>query len=712
VRLNTVRVLKIVVLLLCFNQVLAEDFQIFYENGKAGLKNPAGEIVLPAKYEALGWSNGSLNPFEQSIGFKENNLWGVINLQNEVTIPATYHYIVPFNTGYYKASLINRLIALPKTGIINQNGKTIISFNYDDLIVNNNKIIAVNKSNEGFVYGLIDYSEKIIIPIRHKDITSIGSLRYAVKNHKDKIAIFSESGKSITDFDIDSITTFQYNRAKFYKELLCGLINREGSIIEPAIYADIDIKEDGIYFLLPENKWNVIQANNNIINSFNADDVALIGGSRYRLTKANHHTVLNEKLESIAAAWFPYISEVNNEKIIFKSKGKYGLMDLNHNIQITASFDSLSMLNNLLAGRKSNFGVIAWGLFDFNGERQSEHYFESIKAYDNNYLITGIKNYVGLIDINGKEILPNIFEDILQVKHEKVVVKFHKQYGILNFKGDWLVGPSVSPLYILKDGYYLEKQSTNTFLKSIDGEIIYFSKNQLSDEDDYLIESWSDGKVWKIDLKGRIFAAQGNSPSLLFEAIYAPSEGFYGIKKDGRYGFVDDQNRLRIANRYEGIGSFKDGLAPIKIRGRWGFIDKYENIIIQPQYQQAEDFYKGISLVEREGKFGLIDLQGNQVISAVYNSIYRLENDFYVIEKNGEFGLASHSGKIVVNPSYDEIFDLNNGYVIVKRNNKYGLLTRDGLNTIPIVYDKIIFDKYLDRYFALEKAMWIKKDLP
>jgi hypothetical protein len=381
-------------------------------------------------------------------------------------------------------------------------------------------------------------------------------------------------------------------------------------------------------------------------------------------------------------------------------------------VHIPATFDSLTILNHLLAGRKSTYGLMAWGLYDFNGVRKSEHYFESIITYDDTHLITRIKNYHGLIDINGKEILPTIYEDIFQVSHEKISVKFHQQFGILNFRGDWLVGPSNYPVEILKDGYYLEKQPANIFLKNRNGSIIYFSENQLTDEGDYLIETWPDGKVWRIDLSGRIFAEHGDSPSLLFEAVYPPSEGFYGIKKDGRYGFVDEQNRLRIANRYEGIGSFNDGLAPIKIRGRWGFIDKFENIVIQPQYQHATDFYKGISIVERGGSFGLIDSKGNQVISAVYNSIKRLNNDHYLIEKNGEFGLATHSGKIIINPSYDELTDLDNGYVIVKRSNKYGLLTREGLNTIPIIYDEIIYDESLNRYFALKQAQWIKKDRP
>ena len=38
---------------------LADTFVTFEENGKVGLKNQAGAVMIPAVYDALGWSNGS-----------------------------------------------------------------------------------------------------------------------------------------------------------------------------------------------------------------------------------------------------------------------------------------------------------------------------------------------------------------------------------------------------------------------------------------------------------------------------------------------------------------------------------------------------------------------------------------------------------------------------------------------------------------------------
>ena len=40
---------------------IAETYNTFEENGKIGLKDQQGDVVIPAKYEAIGWSDGSVS---------------------------------------------------------------------------------------------------------------------------------------------------------------------------------------------------------------------------------------------------------------------------------------------------------------------------------------------------------------------------------------------------------------------------------------------------------------------------------------------------------------------------------------------------------------------------------------------------------------------------------------------------------------------------
>ena len=52
-----IRYFAIVLLFLLSAPSLAEPYLVFEENGKVGLKSEEGQILLPASFEALGWSD-------------------------------------------------------------------------------------------------------------------------------------------------------------------------------------------------------------------------------------------------------------------------------------------------------------------------------------------------------------------------------------------------------------------------------------------------------------------------------------------------------------------------------------------------------------------------------------------------------------------------------------------------------------------------------
>src|SRR5688500_5233849 len=52
----------------------------FKSNGKVGLKNQKGEIIIPALYDGLGWSNGTFSMTENVTGYLIGGKWGLLNL--------------------------------------------------------------------------------------------------------------------------------------------------------------------------------------------------------------------------------------------------------------------------------------------------------------------------------------------------------------------------------------------------------------------------------------------------------------------------------------------------------------------------------------------------------------------------------------------------------------------------------------------------------
>src|SRR5688572_22438459 len=78
-----------------YSSVNANDFSVYEENGKVGLKNLRGEVLIPAKYDAIGWSNGRLSVVNNVTGYRSNGLWGLISTGNEVITKAEYEDLSP-----------------------------------------------------------------------------------------------------------------------------------------------------------------------------------------------------------------------------------------------------------------------------------------------------------------------------------------------------------------------------------------------------------------------------------------------------------------------------------------------------------------------------------------------------------------------------------------------------------------------------------------
>ena len=59
------------------------------------------------------------------------------------------------------------------------------------------------------------------------------------------------------------------------------------------------------------------------------------------------------------------------------------------------------------------------------------------------------------------------------------------------------------------------------------------------------------------------------------------------------------------------IRSYSEGLAPVQTaNGRWGYVDAQQRWIIQPRFDDAKEFQSGRAAVRQNGKWGFINKRG------------------------------------------------------------------------------------------------------
>jgi len=118
--------------------------------------------------------------------------------------------------------------------------------------------------------------------------------------------------------------------------------------------------------------------------------------------------------------------------------------------------------------------------------------------------------------------------------------------------------------------------------------------------------------------QGAVFARTGAQVFLIVEgtAVGEPyedarpfsGEGFAAVKRNGKWGFVDNSGTLRIDFIYNDALSFGQHLAAVKQGELWGYISHTGNIVIEPVFLEAKSFSYGSAPVRTERGWQFITL--------------------------------------------------------------------------------------------------------
>ncbi|WP_308575635.1 WG repeat-containing protein [uncultured Fusobacterium sp.] len=251
----------------------------------------------------------------------------------------------------------------------------------------------------------------------------------------------------------------------------------------------------------------------------------------------------------------------------------------------------------------------------------------------------------------------------------------------------------------------------------------------LDNESNYLIalEEFQNLKEGDKDIK-KINNLLFNHYPDKYDNVWQPKEGLARAKKDGKYGYIDDNGKVIIPFEYEYAEDFNEGLA-IVWKGykllvddyfKCGYIDKtgkevisikyddvekFKNGIakvtenresffinkmgeISFKYDKANDFSEGLAAVEKAGKWGYIDRTRKEVIPFKYDEANDFSEGLAAIEKNGKYGYIDKTGKVIIPFKYDRANDFSEGLAAIEKDRKWGYIDKIGKVIIPFEYDE------------------------
>ena len=150
--------------------------------------------------------------------------------------------------------------------------------------------------------------------------------------------------------------------------------------------------------------------------------------------------------------------------------------------------------------------------------------------------------------------------------------------------------------------------------------------------------------------------------------IKSRGNGYYELKRDGKYGIIDSQLNNVTPFKYDSIRNFeKNNLCMVRIK--------------QPD----------------GSKYGYINVNGVEQVAVKYDKIYSFEMGLAVAKLGRYYGIINEQDEVVVpfNLDYLDMRGLKNGYATMEGyNNKWGTINAQGQVVIPCEYDsQIVFDK-------------------
>mgnify|MGYP003585799666 CR=1 FL=1 len=166
------------------------------ETGKYGIIDLSGNWIIKPEYTGLA-ETGNANYFE--IENEEN--WYRLDLNQKKLIKVDYE--IKYKSEKNKdGNTIAKHNVSKKYGVVEElSGKTIISFEYDDLKVINDEFLRAKKNVNGKnLEGIINYKNQIIIPIEHEYVKWIEPFFVVSANTSAETQdlIYDKTGKLLT----------------------------------------------------------------------------------------------------------------------------------------------------------------------------------------------------------------------------------------------------------------------------------------------------------------------------------------------------------------------------------------------------------------------------------------------------------------------------------------------------------------------------------
>lgn len=723
------------VLILIFLQfsfiTFSQELAPFTENGKWGLMAASGDVILKPVFQQVGWSNGENQFVNGVIGYQKNGFWGILSDKGKAITSPLYKSMEHKGGDFIIASTLGRISKIPLYGILDKKGKVVSSFRYHRIEYGyDGQYIVTELQENRLKTGIIIPDGDVLTALQYREIQPIGQNQYLLESFNDYFGVVHKDGTTILNNSYDELSITSNNDFLLVKDGLMGLSDRMGNFIHSLEYKSI-LSNRLTKFPL----WTIRNQQNNPEERILADSIQSIDNNKLLVYRNDKRVIYNNNLALSGSFEGVTIVEMLENAAIVKSNEGIEVLKLDGTRLLKKAYDSIYVDNDYFYVNSKEKTSVGWKLFSRTGTRISKGLYDEILPQSGNRIRFKNDGFWGIMDFDGSVMVQPVYDTILPFDRKRAIVKRLGLWGVIDHHNQWVILPYEENLKKLNGELFVSRKGYHIKFFDTDGNALRSITTDFYLLGDYVIIEGESGKLGVMDYNGslltsiafdeisavkgsdyflvRIDSARGlidqtNKTIIPFnerleDVIVGYQENLIAVKLDGKFGFVDRQGQLIIANRYDDIQLFSEGLAPYKLNGKWGFLNSSEELVIQPIFDEVLPFRNGISAVREDNRWALIDKNGKKVESFKYTGIERLKSGKYLMTSESGIGLNDADGQQIMLPMYEQLQDIGNGKAIIRKNGKWGVINYDGTYVIPTLYQQVIYDQLQDKYLVRER---------
>ncbi|MFZ5551817.1 MAG: WG repeat-containing protein [Bacteroidota bacterium] len=668
-------------------------YEIFRENGKAGVKNDKGEVKIQPDYKDILVYDYYSKPADSLvrtlfIGVRE----GAIS--ERMYNDSTAYYKDEYTISGTVRKIRYKTVQGAKLDIFNYSFKPIAegAEDFAYLTVSDEYPYA----SPGFYYYAI--SGEFTLGNYGFSFQYIDNTYPSLYKKNGKWGMINKDEGKISGDLHDSIKrNFAPGEFFIYKKGKTGIALADGSVVVDPVYDEVVypglFTSSDFYIVRRNSKFGVVKWGNKVIVPVEYNSVIPVNEKYIIVNKEGVIKTKNERVKMPSYEYDVYMNPPEEVYFDFKDSlivgGKFGLFDSKGNTVIPEKYDYISVTGDVfrvVKGGKENTEIYTGSQGEYYytyyaNEPGTTYQYSHYQHHEN--VAGGKRSY---IDASGKK----VFKGVDSVG----MMQFNTDYGYS------LYTVPKEKFYYLQKG---EKSGMADSLRKIIVPVKYTSVAPLSAK--YGDSTFNYFKVGINEMEG-LYDQKGKEllPSK-FNFITLASTSAFGYMNYYYYNYYDYENKPDTSLKEE------KPVQSVFITGEGGKLQKVKEMATDEFFGFESDYE-----ILKDVKYSLYNLRGEKITREFFDTLlFNYGSDLISAKKLGRWGLINMDGNYIARCDYDQLFFQGNGRFVVYKDNVCGLISAEGL-LIPVEYDAIsalggdlfkVTRGYQNGIFSLSKGMII-----